>query len=179
MLNDMVPENGTLCVFMVGGGDHREFIPLARRAPSGVCLHCVDLPGYGRSPRPQKWDMQTITAEAADYLLAQQIGPCTLIGFCSGVVPALILPRTAPDSVKSIVMIDPFAFVPWYFRIFLWGALGRLFYSSAFRSPVGRKITDSILKRLQTSDADFTNAFIELDHDVTLRYLKLLHRMDT
>ena len=31
---------------------------------------------------------------------------------------------------------------------------------------------------MQTSDADFTNAFVNLDHDVTLHYLRLLSRVD-
>jgi pimeloyl-[acyl-carrier protein] methyl ester esterase len=160
------------------GGDHREFVPLARRAPSRVRLHCVDLPGYGQSARPAKWDMKAITQEALVYLDEKEIPSATMIGFCSGIGPALTMGAMAPDRVERIVMIDPFAFLPWYFKIFLWGAVGRISYASAFQSPIGRKITDAILKRLQTSDADFTNAFTELDHDVTLRYLQILHRID-
>jgi pimeloyl-ACP methyl ester carboxylesterase len=122
--------------------------------------------------------MKAITREALEYLDEKEITCATLIGFCSGIGPALTMGTMAPERVERIVMIDPFAFVPWYFRIFLWGRVGRLFYATAFQSSIGRKITDSILKRLQTSDADFTNAFTDLDHDVTLRYLQMLHRVD-
>ncbi len=70
------------------------------------------------------------------------------------------------------------AFVPWYFRLFLCGEFGRRAYATTFQTQVGRKITDWVLKRMQTSDADFTNAFVNLDHDVTLRYLQMLSRVD-
>jgi len=35
-----------------------------------------------------------------------------------------------------------------------------------------------MLKRFQTADADFTRAFVNLDHDVTLRYLELGARLN-
>ncbi|MDY7037358.1 MAG: alpha/beta hydrolase [Thermodesulfobacteriota bacterium] len=160
------------------GGDHREFAPLARYAPAGICMHCVDLPGYGRSPRPRKWEMKVITQEALGYLEKCDITSSILIGFCSGVGLALTLGSIAPGRVRRIFMIDPFAFVPFYFKLFLWGEFGRRAYNTTFEKSIGIKITDWVLKRLQKSDADFTNAFVELDHNVTLRYLQLLHRID-
>ena len=170
-------ERQFLC-FHGWGGDHREFAPLAKRAPSDVCLMSVDLPGYGLSSKPDEWSMSTITHEAAAVLRDRDMLSCTLIGFCSGIGPALMLAALEPDRINRVVMIDPFAFVPWYFRLFLSGEFGRRAYATTFQTPVGRKITDWILKRFQTSDADFTGAFIDLDHDVTLRYLQMLNRVD-
>ena len=108
----------------------------------------------------------------------RDIRSCTLVGFCSGAGLALMVAARAPAKVKRVVMIDPFAFVPWYFRIFLSGGFGRRAYAATFQTSAGRKITDWVLKRLQTSEADFTNAFIDLDHKVTLRYLQLLSHVD-
>ncbi len=75
-------------------------------------------------------------------------------------------------------MIDPFAFVPWYFRLFLAGGFGRRAYATTFQSAAGRAVTDRILKRMQRSGEDFTRAFESLDHEVTLQYLRLLNTLD-
>jgi len=160
------------------GGDHREFAPLAYRAPDHVRLLSVDLPGYGLSPKPGQWSLDAVTREVLGILQTRDIRSCALIGFCSGAGLALMLAAQCPDKVGRVVMIDPFAFVPWYFRLFLYGEFGRYAYATTFQTQVGRKITDWVLKRLQTSDADFTNAFVHLDHDVTLRYLQMLSRVD-
>ena len=122
--------------------------------------------------------MNAITPEAAAILRDRDIRSCTLIGFCSGIGPALMLAALEPDRINRVVMIDPFAFVPWYFRLFLYGEFGRHAYATTFQTRAGRKITDWVLKRMQTSDADFTNAFVNLDHDVTMRYLQMLNRVD-
>lgn len=160
------------------GGDHREFAPLARHAPSNACLLSVDLPGYGHSSAPAKWSLDAIITEAILILENRNVPPCTLVGFCSGAALALMFAARKPEGIKRVVMIDPFAFVPWYFRIFLSGEFGRRAYATTFQTPIGRKITDWVLKRVQTADADFTNAFVSLDHEVTLRYLQLLSHID-
>ena len=170
-------EREFLC-FHGWGGDHREFAPLASRLSAGICLLSVDLPGYGLSPAPKQWSLDEIVTEASLILENRDIRSCTLVGFCSGAGLALMVAARAPAKVKRVVMIDPFAFVPWYFRIFLSGGFGRRAYAATFQTSVGRKITDWVLKRLQTSDADFTNAFIDLDHEVTLRYLQLLSHVN-
>ena len=50
----------TFLAFHGWGGDHREFAPLAARLPDDVRLLSVDLPGYGQSPKPPRWDMAEI-----------------------------------------------------------------------------------------------------------------------
>jgi hypothetical protein len=72
-------------------------------------------------------------------------------------------------------MIDPFAFLPWYFRLFTAGRLGQRAYKAAFISPKGRRVVNRILQRLQKNDTDFTAAFENVDHEVALHYLRLFH----
>ena len=84
------------------GGDHREFAPLA-------------------SPAPRKWSLDEIVTEAILILENRDSQLCGLVGFCSGAGLALMVAARAPAKVERVVMIDPFAFVPWYFRIFLSG----------------------------------------------------------
>lgn len=161
------------------GGTHREFAPLAARMPKNCRLLSLDLPGYGISPGPEAWDLDAIAADA-ERELESRIGrqPRTLIGFCSGLIFALILAQRNQETVERIVLIDPFATVPWYFRIFLQGEFGRRAYDATFKTRIGRSITDWTIRRIQKQDEDFTGAFRDIDHDVVRMYLKLFNRVD-
>jgi pimeloyl-ACP methyl ester carboxylesterase len=162
--------NRRFIAFHGWGGDHREFAALAARMPPDACLVSVDLPGYGQSPAPESW---TSDAMVAGIIRAvEPLNNATLVGFCSGAVIAMLVARARADGIRRIVMIDPFAFVPWYFRIFLAGWVGRQFYRASFASPVGRWVTDRLLKMRKTPDDDFMGAFARVNHDTTLRYLK-------
>lgn len=160
------------------GGDHRDFAPLAARLPPDARLLSVDLPGYGRSPAPPPWDLESIVRELTSDLAARDLSDITLIGFCSGAVLALFVARSAPERVRRIAMIEPFAFIPWYFRIFLAGEFGRRAYRTAFASPLGRSITTWILRRRQSTDDNFMAAFGRVDHDVTQAWLRMFRGVD-
>jgi pimeloyl-ACP methyl ester carboxylesterase len=109
--------------------------------------------------------------------LAEQ--PRTLIGFCSGILFSLLLAQRKPETVRRIVMIDPFAWVPWYFRIFLAGDFGRRAYATTFQSRLGRAITDWVIKgRFRSRMRISPEAFRDIDHDVTKRYLGLLNQVN-
>lgn len=165
----------TFLAFHGWGGDHREFAPLAARLPEGVRLLSADLPGYGQSPKPPRWEMAEIVHEIVREMDARGLADVTLTGFCSGAVIALLTAVRVPARVARIVMIDPFAFLPWYFRIFVAGEFGRMAYRTTFASTLGRRITTWILRRRQSTDDDFMGAFARADHETTRRWLQLLH----
>jgi pimeloyl-ACP methyl ester carboxylesterase len=167
----------TFLAFHGWGGDHREFAPLAARLPDDVRLLSVDLPGYGQSPKPPRWDMPEIVGGIIGDMDERGVNDGTLVGFCSGAVMALLVAQQIPVRVARIVMIDPFAFLPWYFRIFVAGEFGRRAYQTTFASPFGRKITTWVLRRRQSSDDDFMGAFGRVDHEATQRWLELFHRV--
>lgn len=156
------------------GGDHREYAPLAALRPPGLRLLSVDLPGYGQSPLPPEWNVSSISAQLAEAIEPRLERPAVLVGFCSGALFALCIARDHPQLARSLVLIDPFAFMPWYFRLFTWGEFGRRAYATSFQSRLGRRITDGALKRAQHSNEDFTSAFSRLDASLTLSYLRLL-----
>ena len=161
------------------GGSHREFVPLASRLPQNGRMLSFDLPGYGASPTPDLWDLDAIAADVEQELecrLGRQ--PRTLIGFCSGNVFPMLLAQRKPETVERIVMIDPFASVPWYFRIFLWGEFGRRAYAATFQSGTGRAVTDWAIRRIQKQDENFTVAFRDINHDIVRAYLKLFNQVD-
>jgi pimeloyl-ACP methyl ester carboxylesterase len=167
----------TFLAFHGWGGDHRDFAPLAARLPDDARLFSTDLPGYGQSPRPAAWDMPTIIREVTTDMDRRGLRDVTLIGFCSGAVIALLVAQERPTMISRIVMIDPFAFVPWYFRIFLAGEFGRRAYRTTFESPFGRRVATWVLRRKQSTDDDFMGAFGRVDHEATRRWLELFHRV--
>jgi pimeloyl-ACP methyl ester carboxylesterase len=167
----------TFLAFHGWGGDHREFAPLAARLPDGVRLLSVDLPGYGRSPAPPRWEMTPIVDGILRAIDAAGVDDMSLVGFCSGAVMALLVAQRIPARVSRIVMIEPFAFLPWYFRIFVAGEFGRRAYRTTFASPLGRRITTWVLRRRQSTDDDFMGAFGRIDHEAAQQWLGLFHRV--
>lgn len=102
----------------------------------------------------------------------------TVIGNCSGAILALAAMPQIADRVDRLVLIDPFAFVPWYFRIFVAGTAGKYAYYATFANPAGRWITNLSLKRHRTEASDLTGSFTGADHGVAYRYLQLLPSID-
>jgi len=160
------------------GGSHRDFAAIARHCPDDASLWAVDLPGYGLSPAPARWDLPAIVEDLSNVIAAVAGGDRAVVaGFCSGAVLALMAARRVPYRIGRIVLIDPFAFLPWYFRIFTLGAVGRSMYRMSFASRFGRRVATAILRRKQRTDDDFMGAFATVDHTASLMWLKLFQRV--
>ncbi|MDH7499312.1 MAG: alpha/beta hydrolase [candidate division NC10 bacterium] len=157
-------------------GDHREFAPLASRLPQGMRLLSVDLPGYGQSPPPARWDLPLITEALGTVIDEATHGDCTLMGFCSGAFLAMLLTRERKQRIGRLLLIDPFAYLPWYFKLFTLGEFGRRAYYLSFASSPGRRMVNGILQNRQPTDGSFTEAFIHVNHQVTLNYLYLFNQ---
>ena len=158
-------------------GDHATFAPLAARLPAGAALYSADLPGYGRSPAPRSWELASITDEIAG-VIAGVDSPVTVIGNCSGAVFALLAAERLPRHIERLILIDPFAYLPWYFKIFLNKRIGRYAYYSTFANPVGRWLTNLSLSKHRAADTNLTESFVSVSHDVAYRYLALLGELD-
>lgn len=161
------------------GGTHTTYAPLAPYLPDDASLYAVDLPGSGRTPRPavRAWDLQTIAeglSEAAAQIDAPQF---TLIGNCSGGIVALAAMPLLAARVNRLVLIDPFAYVPWYFWMLTAPALGELSYYSTFANPLGRWVTNLSLKKHRAAETDLTATFGGVDHPAAHRYLRLFTRV--
>ncbi len=158
-------------------GDHATFAPLAAYLPAGAALYSADLPGYGRSPAPRRWELAAITDEIAGAI-ADVDSPVTVIGNCSGAVFALLAAERLAGRIERLILIDPFAYLPWYFKIFLNKRIGRYAYYSTFANPVGRWLTNLSLGKHRAADTNLTESFISVRHDVAYRYLELLGELD-
>ncbi|HEX5082367.1 MAG TPA: alpha/beta fold hydrolase [Blastocatellia bacterium] len=154
-------------------GDYTTFAPLAAYLPAGVALYSADLPGYGRSPAPRRWELSEITDEIARAIAAVD-SPVSVIGACSGAVFALLAAERLAGRIERLILIDPFAYLPLYFKIFLHRRIGRYAYYSTFANPLGRWLTNLSLSRHRTADTNLTESFVSVSHDVAYRYLALM-----
>jgi pimeloyl-ACP methyl ester carboxylesterase len=157
------------------GGSTLTFAPLVPYIPDSASLYAADLPGYGRSPRPAV----TPTAEDVAAAVAREIARLpgrgvTLVGNCSGAIFALLAASQQVSRVTRLVLIDPFAFVPWYFRVFINPTIGRYAYYSTFANPIGRWLTNASLRANRAADTHLTASFRQIDHEVSLQYLAML-----
>ncbi len=155
-------------------GDHTAFAPLVNFLPADATLYCADLPGCGRSQPPREWRLEELAREIAFEISKLDSGSITLIGNCSGAILALAAMPRITEEVKRLVLIDPFAFAPWYFKIFVAAPIGKYAYYSTFANPIGRWITNLSLRRHRTRGSDLTVSFREVDHSASYNYLRML-----
>jgi len=160
------------------GGDHRTFTPIAAQVPVTASLYGADLPGCGRSPAPGDWEPSSIVAEIISAIEAIGAERVTLIGNCSGANLALLTATKLGPRIGRLVLIDMFAFMPRYFRLFTNPSYGRYAYYSAFANPVGRWLGNQSLRGHRTTETNLTSSFVAIDHDVTFRYLQMLAKIE-
>jgi esterase len=158
-------------------GSHETFAPLAAHLPSGVRLISVDLPGHGRSEWSGGLDLEQLAGLLAAEMARVDAPVFSLIGNCSGALLGLAAIESQPAlaaRIERLVLIDPFAFLPWYFRIFVIPVAGKFFYQSTFANPLGRWLTNLSLRGKRSAETDLTHSFSRIDHQVSYRYLQLL-----
>ena len=178
-----IQQTGTGSKTVVGfhgwSGDHHTFDPLLGLMPKDFTFFALDLPGCGKSEIPLKWEMPSLAREVVQELILLNRKEMTLIGSCSGAILTAFVARELiqmekKDLLSRLVMIDPFAFCPWYFRLFLVPVLGPLMYATAFANPLGRWIANFILQDKRAGDTHLTRDFAEVSHRVVWKYLKML-----
>jgi pimeloyl-ACP methyl ester carboxylesterase len=155
-------------------GNAHTFRRLYAFMPEDCSFFAPDLPGYGRSPRLPEMNIPSVAESLADGIRGIRRRDITLIGNCGGAQLALEAAQRSGDRVHRIVLIDPFADLPWYFAIFLKGDFGRRAYYTTFANPIGRWLTNGALARKRTRENNLTEAFHRVDHKTVHEYLSLL-----
>lgn len=157
-------------------GDHTTFAPLVPYLPKNVILYSADLPGYGKSQILPKADITSLSREIAESISKINTTGLTLIGNCSGGLLALFAIKHLLQNVRKVILIDPFAYLPIYFKLFVspaTGNMGKIAYFSTFANPIGRSIANLSLKSHRTNSVHLTRSFSNVNHSVTYSYLKL------
>ncbi|HEX8282908.1 MAG TPA: alpha/beta fold hydrolase [Pyrinomonadaceae bacterium] len=159
------------------GGDRRSFAPLAPFVPERASLYAADLPGCGHSPRPREWSVASVVEEVVEA--ARSVAPArvSLVGNCGGAVFALLAAKALGAACVRVTMIDPFAYLPRYFRLFLAGEFGRRAYDATFATPLGRWLTNRALSSKREGAGDLTETFADADHEAARRYLALFDEL--
>lgn len=159
------------------GGGWQTFEPLAKYLPDDATLWSVDLPGYGASTPLKHWRWEGLRDRIVESLDEINAPRLRLIGNCSGAAFGLAAVAAVPDRFEHLLLVDPFAYFPWYFSLLVSRGPGRLFYATAFENPVGRWLTNRGLADHRTDDSHLTESFKELDHGVVYQYLRMLRQM--
>ncbi len=159
------------------GGDRRTFAPLAPFVPAFASLYSADLPGCGDSTAPREWSVSAVVGEIVEAVRALTTARVNFVGNCGGAVFALLAAQELGDKVGRVVMIDPFAYLPRYFRLFLAGDFGRHAYNATFANPLGRWLTNQSLRGRREGGGDLTASFADADHEVARRYLALFEEV--
>jgi pimeloyl-ACP methyl ester carboxylesterase len=159
-------------------GSSASFDPLAARLPVDATLFALDLPGAAGTPPPETWTTDALADRVEEALDALDLGAgsgapgVSLVAACGSVGPALRLSARRPDLVSRLVLVDPFVFVPWYLRLFLWPVVGRFFYACAFGNPLGRRMTDGALAGRRAGPQSLTEGFGQVAHAHNLGLLR-------
>lgn len=159
------------------GGDRGAFAPLAERVPRDASFHAADLPGCGSSAPPREWSVEGVTADIIETVRSLGSRRITIVGHCGGAVFGLFAARGEPRAVERVVAIDPFAYLPRYFRLFTGEGFGRRAYDATFRSSLGRRLTTRVLNAGRDGSTDMTESFARADHETARRYLALFDSM--
>jgi pimeloyl-ACP methyl ester carboxylesterase len=156
------------------GGDHRTFEPLIPYIPENVTLISVDLPGYGLTIEPIHWKLDSLLSPILEELTKLETKKFSIIGNCSGAIIALLVAQKIPDRIEKLFLIDPLAYTPWYFKIFLNRYFGKQAYNTTFSTSFGRWLTNLSLKHRRTKDSNLTSSFKSINHKTVYQYLRLL-----
>jgi len=160
-------------------GDHRTFDPLLPYLPPDATLYAPDLPGCGATPPPERWTLGAIAGELAGLLRALARPSLTLIGNCSGALLGLaaalrLLETGEICRLERLVLIDPFAYWPWYFRVFVSESIGRYAFAAAFGNPAGRRLVNAALAANRRPETDLTEGFTARSAGIARAYLRVL-----
>lgn len=157
-------------------GSHQSFEPLLAHMPEDVVLLAYDQPGFGRSPSPPDWSLDTLVELLERPLDVAR--PFTLVGVSGGALLCLYWALRLGVRVERIVMIDPFAYMPWYFKLFTLPWAGALLYHLVFGNPMGRMLTNAGLRPHRTTYPDLVGGFRSVRHGDNLNYLRALSVFD-
>lgn len=119
-------------------------------------------------------DKAAIARAIAGEIEKLPFGPITLIGNCSGGILGLTAMPLIAERIERLILIDPFAYAPWYFKIFVQPVLGKLAYYSTFANPIGRWTANASLRKHRAEKSHLTESFQKIDHRAALRYLQTM-----
>ena len=160
------------------GGTNKTFLPIEKNANDEFAMLNFDLPGYGKSEKPNVWDLENIVDSIADEINKITDKKIDILGNCSGALISILLSKSKKLKVGNLFLIDPFSKAPWYFKIFTNKIIGSYAYSITFQNPLGRIFTNLSLKKKRKEDTNMTSSFKNVDKETSINYLKMLVELE-
>ncbi len=157
-------------------GSHRTYAPMNDIKDKDYCLLGPDLPGYGESQNPTSFDIEEIADSLAESILGlpeikSGNNSICILGSCSGALIAFHLAKRLDKRVSHLVLLDPFAKLPWYLRLLTLKGIGRLCYHLAFVHSWGQSLAARFLPQGKNVASTLERAFRDVNHQTTQAYL--------
>jgi pimeloyl-ACP methyl ester carboxylesterase len=111
-------------------------------------------PGYGESSPLSDVSIEALVEIGRNFILAMGDPPVTLVGNCLGGNIAMELFRRYPGLVNRLVLIEMYAFIPWYLHLLLIPRLNVLLYRLLFNSMAGFRFLNSLLTTRIAGEGD-------------------------
>ncbi|MBD7917724.1 alpha/beta fold hydrolase [Cellulomonas sp. Sa3CUA2] len=90
------------------GASSASFEPLARHLARAGTVHLLDLPGFGRLPRPRhRLEVEELAAVVAGWLQRTGVERPVLVGHSMGAQVVAEVAAAAPASVSGVVLVGP------------------------------------------------------------------------
>jgi pimeloyl-ACP methyl ester carboxylesterase len=111
-------------------------------------------PGYGKSPPLPEVSIEDLVEIGRHFILAMGDPPVTLVGNCLGGTIAMELIRRHPGVVNRLVLIEMYAFMPWYLHLLLIPHLNLLLFKLLLSSTAGFRFLNRLLTTRVAGDGD-------------------------
>jgi len=139
-------------------------------------------PGYGKSSPLRDVSIESLVEIGKNFILATSDAPVTLVGNCLGGNIAMELLRRYPSLVERLVLIEMYAFIPWYLHLLLIPHLNVLLYRLLFNSIIGFRFLNSLLTTRIAGDGEGMRYIEEGFHRTSARtavdFLKAVNRFE-
>ncbi|MFL2665053.1 MAG: alpha/beta fold hydrolase [Dehalococcoidia bacterium] len=155
------------------GGNNNTYTPIIKYLPKDVSFTSFDIQGFGKSEKPEKWDIKNICSEIIEELAINE--KTNLVGNCTGGILGLEICKIMNYKINKLVMIDPFIYTPWYFLLLVNKYFGEKAYMATFASKTGRYISNLLLKSKRNEDTNLTEHFSNMDHNNSYNFLRMMH----
>ncbi len=139
-------------------------------------------PGYGNSPPLPDVSIEALVEIGRNFILAMGHPPVTLVGNCLGGNIAMELLRRYPGLVNRLVLIEMYAFMPWYLHLLLIPHLNVLLFKLLLNSTKGFRFLNSLLTTRVAGDGDGMRYIEEGFHRTSARtaidFIRAVNRFD-
>jgi pimeloyl-ACP methyl ester carboxylesterase len=108
-------------------------------------------PGYGNSSSLPDFSIEDLVEIGKNFI--QSIGhpSVTLVGNCLGGNVAMELARLYPEMVRRLILIELYAYFPWYYLLLLVPGLNKVLYRIVFKTSIGFNLLNSFMPLQQTN----------------------------